>query len=1029
MITNKNFQHYLRWLVKISDTNPIRYEEIPKEFQDFFSIPGLSQALNISIKNPPSSNWSKVESYIDSNTFTDFENLAKGIRENFQTDIDKLYASYYFVTHHVQYDYPRSLIKTNRPTLSIDNIFTKRLGVCADYAKFMRELAKKVGITAKCMRILPFINASKAAGWNAFYPQENPDFDHEAVYIDIGGEKFISEPTWGAGNSDDNHQFSFSYVKSNFLIPYYTGVLSHYPQNILDNSLNYPFTWKQFISLNQPNISKELSLESNPFQKINVEDGFYELQFSFVQPVETLSSNIFLLEGNTWFSQGDKYVSFDCLAKDLPSRSYTLSSELRCRYNMSVCFPKVGTYHVEVFLNTKQLFHVYFMVKNTKERLLGIPGAKKEKIGFIPIVPLNGLTSVTKGFARIRFAIEQIRSPLLIELFKIKKGTFDREGNKKYDKCHRKFTTYLPFKYKAKKSDNKSNGNLNSCLVEDWILVEFPENGRWEVEIYFANDEGTYTYGVTYYFDVTGSGYHNLYPIFDLPKNRKFIPFQTKKPNEVWLEPSTQSVILNDYDHYFHVFSEKEVKVYFTCNEDDSVIWPSLMGEKDTDKKNIKDREYSVTFVKNGTYSLEIFGDQHLGTQEYYVTDFELEPESKAESNLMKDLKNRLEGKADYCKDIPTSVRKNVEKMLKDTKSQLDTKENKDSKPKDQKDQKPKQQEEQKTNNDKSDQNKKPTGAKGKTQKPKQNTKTQKPSDQTPPNPTDDQANQNPKSQKSNQSKAKQQQSKKPSNDQTPQKPTEDDQKSQKPNNDKTSQKPISNDQKTQKPKSQQSDQRVTSQKSENDASRIEYLMEMAVNFEKEKEALKNQIDSQNKSFEAREKALRNEFLREIDTLRSDWSLKDKMELNSLRDRARVRQQHLAEFEARERERSSLKKAEIKEKINNLEKQIKKHPEKKETIAVLYKQLIDIEDKEIEMITIRRQEQEEENKLDQLYYAQKKENERIEQLGILEKKEGEFAKSIADELQTHQKEKERLEKEYEDLKYIDESNSKCCLLI
>ncbi|KAK8899243.1 hypothetical protein M9Y10_001554 [Tritrichomonas musculus] len=662
MINEKNSHLYLRWLVKVSEDSAIRYDEIPKQFLDFYSGPGITQALNLSVKIPEA-NWSKVEKYIDENlnSFEDFDNLAQGIQNNFQEDIDKLYASYYFVTHYIQYDYPRS-ISDDRKALSIEKIFNDKKGICADYSKFLRELAKRSGVTSKRMRILPFTNSSKAAGWSSYNPPSQPDFHHEAVYIDIGGEKFVSEPTWGSGSTDENNVFKFNYKKTNFLIPYFTSLLSHYPEKILDESLNHPFTWEQFIALNEPNVGKELSYESNPFQFISVDDGFYEMQFSFLQPCESIWAQIYILEGNTWMLEDNKFVTFVCLRKDLPNHISSFSSELRCRYKMTACFPEIGTYHVKVNVGTDQLFHVYFKVNGKYEKLNGIAGTNKEKYGFMPIVPLEGLSKVTKGYARIRFAIKYNRSSLLIKLFKVKNGKFERESNEYFDDHSHYFTVNLPFEEKDKSND------LNEYLVEDWVLVEFPENGRWEVSIYFANDEGSYTYGVSYFFDVTGLATHINLSIFDLPKSRTFAPMKKETLDDIRVEPSTQSVILDDYDFYFHVFSEKEVKAYFTLDEDNSTVWPSILSEKSTEKKNIKDREFSVTFPKSGTYKLEIWVDNvHFASQNYYVIEYEQQDESPEEKELMQNFRNTLEGKTDYNKDIPISIRKNVEQMLKDS--------------------------------------------------------------------------------------------------------------------------------------------------------------------------------------------------------------------------------------------------------------------------------------------------------------------------------------------------------------------------
>lgn len=183
---------------------------------------------------------------------------------------------------------------------------------------------------------------------------------------------------------------------------------------------------------------------------------------------------------------------------------------------MKVFFPEKGSWIVKVY-SINKLFTVYFEVENSIEMIQTILGKDKEEAGFIPIKPTEGLTIITKGYARIRFAVKQKRSPLLIKMFKIKKGTFERESNEFIKNCCCVFTLNFPFEQKEVDENEK--------LVEDWIFIEFPENGRWEVYIYFKNESGKYNHGVTYFFDVFGAGFHVESPIFDLPKNRKFVPF------------------------------------------------------------------------------------------------------------------------------------------------------------------------------------------------------------------------------------------------------------------------------------------------------------------------------------------------------------------------------------------------------------------------------------------------------------------------------------------------------------------------
>mgnify|MGYP001123389196 CR=1 FL=1 len=54
------------------------------------------------------------------------------------------------------------------------------------------------------------------------------------------------------------------------------------------------------------------------------------------------------------------------------------------------------------------------------------------------------------------------------------------------------------------------------------------------------------------------------------------------------------------------------------------------------------------------------------GCQRYYVIDFDLHEESLKEKRMMNDIKNEIEGKIDYDDDIPLTVKRNVDDMLKE---------------------------------------------------------------------------------------------------------------------------------------------------------------------------------------------------------------------------------------------------------------------------------------------------------------------------------------------------------------------------
>lgn len=644
----------------MTDLKPISFKQIPKELLDYYSIPALSQSLNISIKYP-NINWYKVENYFTNNTFNSYDDLVQKITNEFSTTLDKLYAAYYFTTHHIKYDKERSYLKVKNE-IAVETLFKIKKGVCCDYSKFFIQLAKQIGITSKMMKLHDLSNCPKQKSFNSYHPPSSPKFTHSNVFIEYKGQEYVCDPTWGAGYTDDNDKFIFHYDKSYFLIPFSKALLIYYPEDFSISSIPYSFTYEQFTSLNKPELERELSFESNPSQVIHVKNGQYEFHFSHIQPCGKLHSLIYHLRGNTWYQQGNNFVYFYCIDKDVPNHCYSLfPDKKRCRYKMSISFPKAGPWKLEVFIDSKLFFNVYFEVENGNESLKGIPGHEKEENGFIPISPVEGLSTVDNGRAQIRFAIKLKRSLLLVNLYEIQKGTFTRKSNDPYKDCDTFVTLDLPFNFTS------NNDDPNERLVEDWLWIDFPKNGRWEVYIYFKNDGKDFSYGVNYYFDVSGTKSSLEYPIYSLHKKRTFAPFLPRCQSFFQVEPSFSTIILNDeYDFYFTVFSDKKPNINFVCKSDPNgkTIFPDLIYEKDTNRRNIKERKYSISVRKSGYYELKYFEGDYIGYQKYFIINGHLSKESSNDKSLMINLQKQISGTIDYNKDIAGNIKSHVKRML-----------------------------------------------------------------------------------------------------------------------------------------------------------------------------------------------------------------------------------------------------------------------------------------------------------------------------------------------------------------------------
>lgn len=655
MINEGNSSFYLRYLVKVTEEKGITYEEIPQEYIDYFGIPALAQSLNIKVHNPPIPNDSEVEKYIDSNKFDNFESLASGIKRTFQTNIDRLYAAFYYTTHNIEYS--KTELSKAEGSHSIEKIFRVRKGVCSDYSDFMINLAKKSGISSKYMKIQPLANASKAIGWNSFNPPKEPDYDYDCVLIEIDGGKFISEPTWGAGACNSQGVFMYSFKTSYFLIPYFRGVLNHFPKD------DTTFSWGQYINYPEPNFSSEVALESNPFQRIQVKEGTYDYRVSFLQNIN-FTCTFEKYENRSWKDKSSS-VSYvvKCIGKDLPNRLFSyIPDQKRQSYKISMSFHEIGTFKLSVVGIV-----VYFDVEKSVEKRIVSSEIDVLNSDVIPIYPFEYFTSFTDGFARVRIAIDSDLSFDYALIYSLKKDSFavDKElDHSKRKKMVRFFTVDFPSDFQFKK------------MVECWILIEFPKDGRYKCSFSFLyNKARRNSKPIVYCFDVTGTGKHFEHPFFDLSKSRIFTPLKPLKDDQyLRIEPSTSIVILNDFDFSFHVFAKKNLEVFFSPDvEEDFLkrIYPSFISCEKTDKEDVYDHEYSLTFPNKGRYKLVVKDEKNnLGFQIYYILDdYEQPDELTSDKKLFEKLKINLEKNdtIDTCEDdIPIEIRENVNKMIDD---------------------------------------------------------------------------------------------------------------------------------------------------------------------------------------------------------------------------------------------------------------------------------------------------------------------------------------------------------------------------
>lgn len=115
--------------------------------------------------------------------------MADYINHNFKNQADKARAIYFWITTNIQYDIKqKSVVYYNDDyTGLIENVLTKRKGICMHYALLFNEIAQKTGIKSYVV-----FGYTKQYGKVDIVP-------HAWCAAQIDTSWFLFDPTWGAG--------------------------------------------------------------------------------------------------------------------------------------------------------------------------------------------------------------------------------------------------------------------------------------------------------------------------------------------------------------------------------------------------------------------------------------------------------------------------------------------------------------------------------------------------------------------------------------------------------------------------------------------------------------------------------------------------------------------------------------------------------------------------------------------------------------------------------------------------------------
>jgi hypothetical protein len=620
----------LRVLVHDFERNPKPFDQIPKRFLDYYGIGILANSLTLISPTVPKFDSKKVSDVMERHAVKTLDMLIQLI-STLDSDIEKLYAIYYYGCHHVQYDVD-SYFNNKVQSTTLEKVFTTGKAVCEGYALFLREMAKRVGI--RSIEIHEFDNLAKGYSWNQLNPPRTPKSDHASDVVIINGNVFLSEPCWGAGYLNDQRRFQPEYREELFLRPIVCTINDHFPVGESAKFVDFLFTYETFIKTPEyKGVDFKLHAESHPFSRFECTTGNLQMQFSCQNCLSSILIRVYHLKGNTFYEQNDIYTGSRIVQSPIPA------APDRCRFLAFIAFPKIGLFKIKMYLNTHSAYEAYV---DSRQIFSQIPflNSVDPKIKFIPILPKGKLSVAKNGVAFVRFAVAKDYANFFVDVYQLLDDSFNNLKG-----CRREIvqqaTMLIPF-------DNKR--------VENVFTITFPENGKFLVKIWI-NDIGSNSSSncILLVYHVYGAiNQYSEVPFKFLYRGRNFLPLSNE---QITVQPSDSVIMANSNAFKLTATIPKGTRLLLNLRslENDSGLENcSEVGRTEVNGKVAI--QYSLRMSHYGTFRLLFFLNQtYLFEQIYYYQSNNLPEPTKEELQLQEELKKEICEPYDELWDIRQS--------------------------------------------------------------------------------------------------------------------------------------------------------------------------------------------------------------------------------------------------------------------------------------------------------------------------------------------------------------------------------------
>jgi len=167
-------------------------------------------------------------------------------------DFEKVRAIYYWISHNISYD-TKSFFSGKYPPSDAKATFLRRSSVCQGYANLFQEMCRIAGTKAEVIS-----GFSKGWGYKPGDKIDWTDSNHAWNAVEIGGNYYLIDSTWGAGSLSSSGKFEWKFTDYYFLTKPENFILDHYPEDdkwqLLDSIvskqtfISYPKIYSTFFS-------------------------------------------------------------------------------------------------------------------------------------------------------------------------------------------------------------------------------------------------------------------------------------------------------------------------------------------------------------------------------------------------------------------------------------------------------------------------------------------------------------------------------------------------------------------------------------------------------------------------------------------------------------------------------------------------------------------------------------------------------------------------------------------------------------